>query len=79
MRIIISSTPITDINKRRTIDKEKLKKKYLKESKRRAVIERSFSWLHKYPKLDRFIEKTIKSYAGLLLLGSSMIVAGKVS
>ena len=60
----------TDVNIRNTQDKDKLekiekdKKKYDKVKRKRAIKEISFSWLHKYPKLNRFIEKKISSYAG---------------
>jgi ssDNA-binding Zn-finger/Zn-ribbon topoisomerase 1 len=77
-------TPITDVNIRNTKDELKKKKlekermKYSKVKSKRAMIEISFAWLHKYPKLNRYVEKTIKSYSGLLLLGASLTVAKKI-
>lgn len=74
----------TDVNIRNTKNKDKLKqmeedrKKYFKRVKKRAIKETSFGWIHKYPKLDRFVEKQISSYAGLLLLGYSLLVANKI-
>lgn len=77
--------PTTDVNIRNTKNKTKLKQlklmkeKYLKVCKKRYIVEASFAWLHKFPKLDRFVEKTIKSYKGLLLLGSSITVSKKIN
>jgi hypothetical protein len=78
-------TPVTDVNIRNTKDEtklkqlNKLKRRYLKTSKRRATVEHSFAWFHKYAKLNRFIEKTIKSYVGLMLLGCSIIANNKMT
>lgn len=77
-------TPRTDINIRRTknviiikyLTKEK--RKYEKKQRKRLVIERCNAWIHKYPKLDRLIEKSLTSYNGLLLLGLSFIVSKKI-
>ena len=65
--------PRTDINIRRTKNEILLKflnnekKKYKKKQQKRLVIERCNAWIHKYPKLDRVIEKSIRSFNGLLL------------
>lgn len=75
----------TDVNIRNTKDKNKLekierdRKEYNKVKRKRAIKEISFAWIHKYPKLDRFVEKTVSSYAGLLLLGYSLVVSRKVT
>ena len=75
---------LTDANVGNTRNKQKLreiykiKNKYRKSSKKRAIKETSFGWLHKYPKLDRYIEKTVSSYSGLLLLGYSITLIGKI-
>ena len=77
--------PIIDVNIRNTKNaakRKQLKKRkneYIKVRNKRAKIEISYAWMHKYPKLDRFVEKTIKSYSGLLLLASAMIVNKKLS
>jgi hypothetical protein len=74
----------TDVNIRNTKDEDKLKilkkrkKIYLKTQNKRIVVERGFAWLHKYPKLNRFVEKTVKSFSGLLLLACSFIVSNKL-
>ena len=76
---------IIDVNQKNTKDEIKLKKQkkdkkeYLKNAKKRSVVEHLNAWHHKYPKLNRVIEKTIKSYKGLLLLGCSLIVKNKIS
>jgi Transposase DDE domain len=76
--------PITDVNKRNTNDETKLKqlekrkRQYLKKCHKRSITETSFGWLHKYPKLDRFVEKTVKSYSGLLMLGLAITVGKKI-
>jgi transposase len=57
-------TPITDVNKRNTKKQELLdkidmdKKKYLKYQTKRNIIEHFNAWFHKFPKLDRVIEKS---------------------
>ena len=74
----------TDVNIRNTKNEESLeelkimKEEYLKIASERSTVERSFAWLHKYPKLDRFVEKTVNSYIGLLLLGASLTVSKKI-
>jgi len=74
----------TDVNIRNTKDEailkemEKDRRKYIKVQRKRAIKETSFGWIHKYPKLDRYVEKTIESYVGLLLLGYSLIVSKKI-
>ncbi len=70
---------LTDVNKKNTKDEAKLKilikqkRKYQNpaqrvKQKKRLVIERSFAWLKFYSKMNKVIEKTIKSFAGLMLL-----------
>ena len=77
--------PITDVNIRNTKNETKLKelkkrkRKYLKVASKRSSIERSYGWLHKYPKLDRCVEKKLNSYIGLLLLGLSITVSRKIT
>ena len=73
-----------DVNIRNTKNKkllkkmEKEKKKYKQVAYKRSIKEISFGWIHKYPKLDRYVEKSVKSYAGLLL-GYSLIVSKKLT
>lgn len=80
-----SFIPVTDVNIRNTKDEIKLKemknikRKYLKECRKRVSVERSFGWLHKYPKIDRYVEKKIGSYKGLLLLALSITVNKKLT
>jgi hypothetical protein len=77
-------TPIMDVNKRNTKNRILLRKmntakrKYRKIQNKRLVVENFNSWLHKYPKLDRVIEKSTKSFRGLLLLGCSILVNNKL-
>jgi hypothetical protein len=72
-------TVITDTNKRNVKNPQLLKKisqdkkKYLKTCNKRVVVERLNSWFRQTPKLDRVIEKTIRSYTGCLLLRLSFI------
>jgi hypothetical protein len=73
-----------DVNKRNTKNKILLRKmdadkrKYRKIQNKRLVVENFNSWIHKYPKLDRVIEKSTKSFNGLLLLGCSILVNNKL-
>ena len=46
--------------------------------KKRVVIENSFAWLKKYPKMNIVIEKTSNSYKGLILLAFSLVVNNKL-
>jgi hypothetical protein len=77
-------TVITDVNKRGAKKKsilEKInndKKKYITKQVKRLPIERSYSWIKKYPKLLTVVEKTTKSYKGLFLLAYSKIVGKKI-
>jgi hypothetical protein len=77
-------TPITDVNKRKTKDKDKIKqlnkmkRKYLKNSFKRIVIENCNAWIKKFPKISRVIEKTTRSFNGLLLLSLTHIVNNKL-
>ncbi len=76
--------PITDVNFRNTRNEEKIKelenqkKEYLKICKKRAIVENSYAWLKKYPKMNIVIEKTAKSYMGLVLLAYSLVVNNKL-
>jgi len=76
---------ITDVNRRNTKDERKLdvlrkeKTKYLKYTNKRSGVERFNSWMHKYPKLTRLIEKKRQSYIGLLLLACTMTVKTKLN
>ena len=77
-------TPITDVNYRNTknlIKRRrlfKLKKQYDKVKYKRIKIENCNSWVKKYPKISRLIEKTIKSFSGLLLIALSLIAINKI-
>jgi hypothetical protein len=78
-------TPITDTNKRNVKNPFLLKKikkdknKYIKKGVKRLVVERFNAWIHEYPKIDRFIEKSIESFKGLLLLACSLKVLRKIT
>ena len=77
-------TPITDVNKRNTKKKELLKiiendkKKYQKIQGKLLKVKNFNAWIKKYPKIDRLVEKSVKSFIGLLLLGCSMILINKL-
>jgi hypothetical protein len=74
----------TDVNIRNTKNPEKLKildavkKEYKKRQSKRLVSEHCNAWIKQYPKMDKVIEKTIRSFVGLLLLSLSHIVSGKI-
>ena len=76
--------PIIDVNVRNTQNKDKLKNlkrqknEYVKNSKFRNIIENSFSWLKKYPKMNVIVEKTGKSFFGLVLLAFSLTGSKKI-
>jgi hypothetical protein len=76
-------TVITDVNIRNTKCPKKLKilerqkAIYLKNCRKRFIVESSYSWMKKFPKLERVIEKTSSSFIGLLLLGSSITASRK--
>lgn len=76
---------ITDVNIRNTKNKEKLekmkeiKKNYLKRGKKRFVVEQFNAWIMKFPKIMRVVEKTIKSFEGLVLLACSLIIKNKIT
>lgn len=78
-------TPITDINIRNTKDPKKLsvlkkqKRTYKKSQNKRLKVENCNSWIKMYPKIHRFIEKSIRSYSGLLLLSFSILVSKRLS
>jgi Transposase DDE domain len=75
---------IIDVNPRNTKKPELLakqkkdKEEYLENAKHRSTVEHLNAWHHKYPKLNRVIEKTVKSFKGLVLLGCSLIVRNKI-
>ena len=77
--------PIIDVNKRNTKDEEKLKvmekdkKKYIKEGKNRYIVESFNSWIHKFPKITKVVEKSIRSFKGLILLACSLIISNKIT
>jgi len=77
--------PIIDVNKRNTKDKVKIEKmkvdkmRYIKNSSNRLTVERFNAWIHKFPKITRVVEKTIKSFRGILMLACSVIVSHKIT
>jgi hypothetical protein len=77
-------TPITDANMRNTKDAKKrkhiakIKRSYKKYQVKRLKVENCNAWVKKYPKISRLVEKTIKSYRGLLLLALSFIANNKI-
>ena len=59
--------------------RSKVKRKSLTKSeiniyKKRIIVENSYAWLRMFAKIDRYYEKTLKSYRGLLLLAISIII-----
>jgi hypothetical protein len=79
----IGYTPIIDYNKRNTKNKELIKKNKLNRKekkiyKKRKIIESFFSWIKNFPVINQNYQKTIKSYNGLLLLASSLIISKKI-
>jgi hypothetical protein len=78
-------TVITDVNIRNTKCPIKLRRLerqkaiYKRHCRKRFVVEASYAWMKKFPKLERVIEKTSNSFIGLLLLGSSIIASRKYS
>lgn len=75
-------TPLIWFNKRRTIDKKKLKKmklneRELKKYKKRMIVESAFAWLKNFPKLNCLYEKTSLGFTSLLLLGASYVLINK--
>ena len=77
--------PIIDVNIRRTKNEKlllKMKKDkilYEKNKNKRLAVERCNSWIHKYPKLTRVVEKTSSSFKGILLLALSFTVNNKIN
>jgi transposase len=60
---------------RRTNKKEKsLTKSEKIIYKKRIIIENSFAWIRMFAKIDKYYEKTLKSFNGLLLLALSIII-----
>lgn len=79
----IGYRPIIAYNKRRTIDKKKikdgkLKGEDLKRYKKRGIIEAFFSWIKNFPVINQNYEKTIASYEGLFSLASSIIISNRI-
>jgi hypothetical protein len=78
-------TPIIDPNFRNTKDKVKIRKlkirkrRYIKKAKKRYVVEAFNSWIHKFPKITRVVEKSIASFRGILLLGCSLVIKNKIT
>lgn len=76
-------TPVIKYNKRNTKDKTIIKKnKFTKEEnkiyKKRSIIESFFSWIKNFPVINQNYQKTVKSYNGLLLLASSILISKKI-
>lgn len=74
--------PLIRYNKRATKNKELLKsykmsKKDALTYKKRIIIESTFSWLKNFPTINQNYQKTIKSFNGLLLLASSILISSK--
>jgi hypothetical protein len=71
----IGYDPLIPHNKRNIKDKTKLVHFSSSEKmhyKNRVFVEHQFSWLFHFPVLEQVFERSIKSYMGLLLLGSSI-------
>ena len=67
------------IPKRKTKNtKTSLTKNEIKIYKKRIIVENFFSWLKKYPKIDKIYEKTIASYTGLLMMVISLIIFNRI-
>lgn len=79
----IGYKPIIRFNKRNHKNKKKIKKNKLKGKelqiyKKRNIIESFFSWIKNYPVINQNYQKTVKSYYGLVLLTSSIIISKKI-
>lgn len=76
--------PLTDTNMRNTKDPIKrkkiinIKRKYKKNQYKRIIIEHCNSWVKKYPKMSRVVEKSINSFIGILFVVLSHIVSNKI-
>jgi IS5 family transposase len=74
-RIIRSKNYKPIIARRKTNKKQKLLTKREKRIyKKRIIVENSFSWIRMFAKIDRYYEKTLKSFNGLILLAFSIII-----
>lgn len=63
------------ISPRKTNKKAKRLTKSEKELyKKRIIVENSFAWIRMFAKIDKYYEKTLKSFNGLLLLAFSIII-----
>ena len=58
--------------------KRSLTKSETKIYKKRIIVENTFSWIKRYPKIDRIYEKSISSYEGLLMVAASLIIFKKI-
>jgi len=58
--------------------KTSLNKNEVKIYKKRIIVENFFSWLKKYPKIDKIYEKTLTSYKGLLMIVISLIIFNRI-
>jgi transposase len=66
------------IAKRKYPNKKKsLSKSEIKIYRKRIIVENAFAWIKMHSKIDKYYEKTIKSYKGLLLLAVSIIIFKK--
>ena len=54
-----------------------LKKKEIKIYRKRIIVENTFSWIKRYAKVDRIDEKSKRSYEGLLMMATSIIIFNK--
>jgi len=73
--------PIIPYNLRNTKNKKLIKKLTSKEKeiyRKRIIVEKYFSWIKTYPKIDKIHEKTKKSYMGLLYLASIKILINRM-
>ena len=79
IRELIRKKKFKPIIPRRRYNKKikSLKKNQIKKYRKRIIVENFFSWLKMFPKIDKYYEKTIKSYNGLLLLAVSIIIFKK--
>ncbi len=67
------------ITRRKTkTNNRSMKKKYKLIYSRRIIVENFFSWIKKYPKIEKIHEKSLRSYEGLLYLAISMLICGRL-
>ena len=74
--------PLIWYNKRNTknakiLNKKKFNKTEQEIYKKRRIVESTFSWIKKFPKINCLYEKTSSSFTGLLFLASSYILINK--